>query len=190
MEFKQALYGRRSCRMFSAEPVSMETISSLLDAAQQAPSPLNGQPWKFTVIINQAVKQQIISEAEVYKDELMAKSNWKWLLKYDMAGLRSVPLMVVVSGIPEKSGADLIMESQAGAWRDACGAAIQTMLLCAESFGLASLWFTMFSKERLKSILKHTDTSVPLAIVMIGKAASPVSHVPRRRLDEVTQFIR
>ena len=41
---------RRSIRTFTAEPVPDEHLDLMLDAARNAPSAGNGQPWRFLVV--------------------------------------------------------------------------------------------------------------------------------------------
>jgi len=182
---------RRSCRTFLPDAVSDETVLSLIRAAIQAPSPLNGQPWKFTVITNAEKKGLIADEAARYKDDLIAKSNWKWLMKYDLSMLRTTPVMIVVNGDPSKSGADTIMEGAGLAWRETCGAAIENLMVAATGRGLATLWFTMFDRKNIKGIIgTGGDATVPLAIILLGKPAEGMKSPPRKSPEEVATFIR
>jgi nitroreductase len=55
MDLQEAIYSRRAVRAFTDEPVDEATLRRLIDAAIQAPSAVNQQPWTFTVVRNQAV---------------------------------------------------------------------------------------------------------------------------------------
>jgi nitroreductase len=46
---------RRSCRLFSDEGLSKATIGKILDAANDAPSPMNCQPWEFIVLTGESL---------------------------------------------------------------------------------------------------------------------------------------
>jgi hypothetical protein len=50
MDIREAIYTRRAVREFTSEPVSESIIRDLIDAAVQAPSAVNQQPWTFCVI--------------------------------------------------------------------------------------------------------------------------------------------
>ena len=50
MDFANVVYQRRSVRVYTNQTVSEETVDELLDAAIQAPSAMNEQPWAFAVI--------------------------------------------------------------------------------------------------------------------------------------------
>jgi nitroreductase len=49
MNLEQALYTRRATREFTSEAVDRSMLLRLIDAAIQAPSAVNEQPWSFTV---------------------------------------------------------------------------------------------------------------------------------------------
>lgn len=50
---------RRSVRSYSAKPVSAEAVTALLRAAMAAPSACNQQPWRFTVVRRQDLKERL-----------------------------------------------------------------------------------------------------------------------------------
>lgn len=50
MELMQAIYQRRAVRHFTDQPIPKATLMTLLQAAVQAPSAVNQQPWAFAVI--------------------------------------------------------------------------------------------------------------------------------------------
>ena len=190
MDIFTVIKERRSCRSFLADPVQDKDIEAVLGAAINAPSPINGQPWNFVVVTENATKEKIYNEAVRCRNHLLEKSGWKWLGRYDVEFLKTVPVMICVLGDPKKSGADTFMEGGPGAWRDACGAAIQNLMLAAHSLGLASLWFTMFDKANCNGILGITEVIFPIGIVCLGKAAAPIAAVPRKDLKEVVRYIR
>ena len=66
MELLQAIHGRRSVREFTDEPVSDATLHELIDAAIQAPSAINQQPWCFVVVQEQALLARISDQAKAH----------------------------------------------------------------------------------------------------------------------------
>ncbi|MBN1308239.1 MAG: nitroreductase family protein [Chitinispirillaceae bacterium] len=190
MDLFTVIKDRRSCRSFLPDPVSDADIETIIGAAINAPSPLNSQPWSFVVVTAAATKEKICSEALRCRNFLFEKSGWKWLGRYDLEFLKNVPAMIAVVGDPKKSGADIFMEGGAGAWREACAAAVQTMLLAAQAIGLSTLWFTMFDKENIKQLLGIEGEAVPLSIIMVGKAAVPAPAMPRKSIGETVRYLR
>ncbi|MGZ3702472.1 MAG: nitroreductase family protein, partial [Bdellovibrionota bacterium] len=59
-----SIYQRRAVRSYSKQTVSKENITALLDAANQAPSAMNRQPWGFIVIQDRALLTRISDAAK------------------------------------------------------------------------------------------------------------------------------
>ena len=190
MDLFTALSERRSCRNFSPEPVDDSTIEKILTAAAWAPSPLNMQPWKFTVILNQDIKDQIFEEAERCRGWALEKSGWKWLKGYRADFLKTAPVIIAVTGNPKKTGVDMFMEDGGVGYQHACAAAIQNMQLAAYALGLGSLWFTFFDKKTLREILTIGEAETFIALVCLGKPAGDPDAMPRKDVSEKTTYLR
>jgi nitroreductase len=190
MDILSVIKERHSCRSYSLEPVSEEKVKRIIEAAAQAPSPLNSQPWKFFAVTSEDFRNKVYEEGVRYKEVLLEKTEWAWLEKYDLEFVKNVPLMIAVAGNPKRSGADAFMEDNAGAWRDACGAAIQNLMLAAKEEGLSTLWFTMFDKRKVKEWLGIEGPAIPLALVFVGKPGGDTPVMPKKSVDEVMEFVR
>jgi len=59
MQLDEAIQGRRSVRHFLAEPVPRADIEIMLEAACWAPSSTNFQPWRFMVILQRDLIEQM-----------------------------------------------------------------------------------------------------------------------------------
>jgi iodotyrosine deiodinase len=57
MSLFDAIHSQRAIRHFSTQPVSNETIETMLHAAICAPSGGNRQPWRFVVMRDAALKR-------------------------------------------------------------------------------------------------------------------------------------
>ncbi|TFG59696.1 MAG: nitroreductase, partial [Spirochaetales bacterium] len=60
---KEAIETRRSIRKFKPDDVSDEIIFQLLDSARLAPSGCNSQPWRFKIVRDPEIKEQLYSAA-------------------------------------------------------------------------------------------------------------------------------
>lgn len=189
MDVFTAMKERRSCRNFSQEPVPEADIERILEAATWAPSPLNAQPWEFIVIKNQDVKEKIFAEAERCRQWALETSGWKWLGKYAVDFLKSVPVLIAVVGDPEKTGMDMFQEEGKVGYQHACAAATQNMHLAAHALGLSTLWFTLFDKKAMREILDIDPSRTPLAVVCLGKAGPEIPPVPRKEVKDKTRYI-
>ena len=59
MEALKAIMGRRSIRKYTGEKIPEEDIKNLLEAAMNAPSAHNKQPWHFIVVDDRAVLDKV-----------------------------------------------------------------------------------------------------------------------------------
>jgi nitroreductase len=53
---------RQSVRKYTDKPVEPEKLQRCLEAARLAPSASNSQPWKFVVVTDPALQQQVAKE--------------------------------------------------------------------------------------------------------------------------------
>lgn len=188
MDLRTAITERRSCRNYLSDALSKETIEQLLEAATWAPSPANNQPWEFIVITGPELKEKIFAEAETRRQILYEKSGWKWLNRYEVGFLKDVPVILAVVGDPKKSGADMFLKDGGQAYQHACAAAIQNILLTANSLSLGSLWFTLFEKDALREILSIGSEKDPVALICVGKPAGEPFQTPRKTVQEKTTY--
>jgi len=55
MELDACIAGRRSIRSYKDQAVSKDVVNKILSAGSWAPSGMNGQPWRFTIIENREI---------------------------------------------------------------------------------------------------------------------------------------
>ena len=66
MNLSEAITGRRSVREYTAEAVTESAIARLIDAAIQAPSAVNQQPWTFAEVRDQGLLDLISRGAKAH----------------------------------------------------------------------------------------------------------------------------
>ena len=59
MELDEAIRGRRSIRRYVQRHIEESVIREILEMGRHAPSSMNGQPWIFTVVRDQATKRAL-----------------------------------------------------------------------------------------------------------------------------------
>jgi nitroreductase len=74
MTVLDAIWKRRAIRRYSSKSVEEQVVHALLDAAVQAPSAMNLQPWSFAVIQQTKLLQKLSDQA---KDFLLKDPKWK-----------------------------------------------------------------------------------------------------------------
>jgi len=74
MNVLDAIYKRRAIRRYSSKSVEEQIVRALLNAAVQAPSAMNLQPWSFAVIQQTKLLQKLSEQA---KEFLLKDPKWK-----------------------------------------------------------------------------------------------------------------
>ncbi|GAB6061369.1 nitroreductase family protein [Deferrisoma palaeochoriense] len=145
MDTSEAIRTRRSVRRFRPDRVPADLIDRLLDAARWAPSGLNNQPWRFVVVEDAGVREQLAG-----------------CTKYGRI-LRAAPLAVAVF---------LNTETSYHREKDiqGVGAALQNLLLEAHNLGLGACWLgeILNQRERVEEILGVPAHLELMAVVAVG----------------------
>jgi nitroreductase len=155
---------RRSVRSFTDELVSDEQIETLLRAGMAAPSAGNQQPWRFVVVHDRDLL-----------DELSTTSPYA-------SALTDAPVAVVVC-------ADQRIEKHVGFWVQDCSAATQNILLAAHELGLGACWLGYYPvRERtagLRRVLGLPEEVVPLCVIAVGHPGEAPKRVDRFEASHV-----
>jgi nitroreductase len=66
VDLQQAIHSRRAVREYTEENIGQPVLQRLIDAAIQAPSAVNEQPWLFTVVQDRMLLSLISREAKAH----------------------------------------------------------------------------------------------------------------------------
>jgi len=149
---------RRSVREFLDRPVEDDLIANILDAGRWAPSGLNNQPWHFVVVRDREIAGALAG-----------------CTRYSSI-VHSAPLLIAVF-----LDRDVMYDHTKDA--QACGAAIQNMLLATHSMGLGAVWLgeILNRKDEVRNILNAPGSLELMAVVAIGYPATGSSRSSGRR---------
>jgi nitroreductase len=177
VDIREAIYGRRAVRQFNAAPVEEGMLRQLIDAAIQAPSAVNQQPWRFTVIRDRERLVRISDEAKAY----MLRTSPAALASHHFQHILADPTFDIFYGAPA-----LIVISAAGSpWAVAdCALAAENLMLAAHAASLGTCWIG-FAQGWLdtpagKSVLKLPETDIPVAPIIVGHPTSTPPAVSRK----------
>jgi nitroreductase len=182
MNVREAIFGRRAVREFTAEPVQEEVLRQLIDAAIQAPSAVNQQPWLFTVVRNREMLARISDESKAY----MLRTSPVALASHHFQHILADPKFDIFYGAP----ALIVISAATSSWAvEDCALAAQNLMLTAHAAGLGTCWIG-FAQGWLgtpagKSFLKLPETDIPVAPIIIGHPKSVPPAVSRKpsRID-------
>jgi len=174
-----AIKKRRSVRKYLARPVPKEIIEEVLVAAGCAPSAHNAQPWRFIILADASVKQELAEAmaeswaADIAKDGLSVDpENFKFRVERFATAPVLILACLTMEGMyhfsdekRQKCERDLSMQSLA--------AALENMLLAAYAKGLGACWFCApgFCKETVRRVLEIPDEVEPEVLIAMGYPA-------------------
>lgn len=169
----RTLFNRRDVRSeFLADPVDDEVLARVLYAAHHAPSVGFMQPWDFTVIKSQAVKQQVQGLFQQANDEAAQQFEDERQAQYrqlKLAGIVDAPVNVCVTCDRERSGKVVLGRThmpEMDLYSTVC--AVQNLWLAARAEGLGVGWVSILDPEALKPVLGIPDHHVVVAYLCIG----------------------
>lgn len=178
METLEAIRTRRSVRKFSDRPVTEEQLNQVLEAARQAPSWANMQCWRFVVIQNRKVREQI-SELS-YVDEYFAPKGYKF--NPAQKALSQAPVVIVACADQERSGA---LWGQNYYLTD-LGIATQNLMLAAHAQGLGTVFVGVFDEPQLRELLGIPEQIRIVGLFPLGYPLSePKAGPPRKPLEKM-----
>jgi len=197
MNTLETISKRRSIRKFQDKEIPKEMIEKILDAATQAPSPKNLQPWKFIVVTKsnkETMLQVMRSGIENSKERMKDFPDINHFLASAINSTRvmkEAPITVFVfNTVDDHTWVERRMEFRLSecANTQSIGAAIENMLLAAESLGIGSLWICdiFFAYQEICHWLDEKCQLV--AAIALGYADENPNERPRKMIDNVVQW--
>jgi len=176
--FQQLVTGRTSCRNYDpVREISQESIAVCLEAARQAPSACNRQPWRFVIVRDARLREEICHHG------LLPGIPMPWLRQAPViAVLCTARQMIVHRLIPFFSGIQYDLLD--------CGIAGEHFVLAAEAQGLGTCWIGWCQVKAIRKLLHLPPTAVPLSLISLGypsKKTPPRSRLP---LNEIARADR
>jgi nitroreductase len=165
VELRDAIQKRRSIRRFSSEPVTLEQVKQLIDAAVMAPSSMNAQPWHFTVVAGKVRDEVVetVSKSTTYLADILQTMDAQSRLQAEsfVCDLGGAPVIILVSmphGLEEYQRlVDLL----------SIGGAVQNLMLEAHDMGLATcnITFSFWVRDELAERVGINGEIVSLVVL-------------------------
>lgn len=183
-ETLQVMANRRSTRNFKDQQIKPEELNTIIEAGLMAPTGHNDQPWYFTAIQNKAILKEVSDGAKA----AMRKTGIKWIVEMGSNEKLNIfynaSTAIIVSA--KKDAATPIA--------DAC-AAIQNMLLAAESIGLGTCWigfakFFFNNPESYKKLEIPDGYEVQYGIVVGYKQNDVKVPAPTKKYQQYYNIIK
>lgn len=184
MSFEQVVRTRRSIRAYKDEPVAEETLRELVELATLAPTAMNLQPWRFSVItsrealarVNEVVKRACLAMMERAPELQRFRSMFedpKFSVFY------GAPALVLIQGPTGNQTATMD-----------CLLAAENLMLAAHAKGLGTCFigFVLLARDdaELRRTLAVADGYDAIAPIIVGSPAAIPEAAPERRPAEIT----
>ena len=161
MELMDVIRQRRSIRKYKPDPVPQEALDYVLEAARLAPSWANTQCWKFIVVTDPKVKNEL------------AKAGNEWTAH--------APVLIAACADPSEPGTK---GDQAYYMLD-IGIAMEHLILAASERGLGTCWIGWFEEDVAKRALGVPEGIRVVAFTPLGYPNEAPSPKPRKALSEI-----
>ncbi len=168
-DFMKIIYERRAVRKYKDTPVDKKTIEELIDAGRMAPSGMDLQPWKFYVVtehdlINDMDGQICIAVSDIYTSPVMVE-----FLRTKNPIFHGAPVVIFLTAPRENEWAALDV-----------GMCAQNIMLAAKSAGLDTCPVGLgkfIERTSLYSLLEIPASEQVLLSLTIGYGnESPTPH--------------
>lgn len=198
----EAIARRHSVREFRAEPVPDETLLALLEAAHQAPSAMNHQPWEFVVVRRPETKAALAGATSGRNAQIVQTAGASVVclasLRQALALADRVEAQLRAGQAPPEREALVKRLREDEAYRRTLVLpntyiAVAQMILAATGLGLGTLWMTGFDGEKVKAAVGAPAADYLFAgVVAVGYPADGWQQPARTRrpLEEIYSFER
>jgi coenzyme F420-0:L-glutamate ligase/coenzyme F420-1:gamma-L-glutamate ligase len=175
------VHNRRSIRRYSNQPIPVETLNVLLEAATWAPSAHNRQPWRFCVVTS--------AEGKAKLSAAMGE-QWRADLSADGADPEFIERRIAISHARTTSAAALVIANLTMSDMDrypdpvrakaewamsvqSVALACQNLLLAAEAHGVGACWMCapLFVPDLVRRVLELPADWEPQALITLGYPA-------------------
>ena len=164
MELDDAIKKRRSVRVYSERIPPVELIKKCIEAACQAPSAHNSQPWKFFIVTN---KEKIEKLSRIQKYSTF---------------LKNAPVVITVAS------------QESAHFLEDCSCAIMLLMLKATELGLGTCWNAVYHpdtierEEYVKEVLGVSDYRI-VANIGIGYPAEEPEEKRVKDFEEAAEVV-
>jgi len=158
MEVINSILKRRSVRKFKSDKIKEDHLIKIVEAARWAPSATNRQACRFIVVDDEEILKNIAENTKI--------------VFFRQKHAAQCPALIVVC-------------CKGSNWIEEVGAAIQNMLLTADSLELGTCWIGAFSKDLVRNILNIPTGYNIYALILLGYPNEKPDVPPRLSLGEI-----
>ena len=158
----EAIYRRRSIREYTDTEITSEQLREIVRAGIWAPSGLNNQPWRFVIVRDVEIREQVAEQT--HYGHIVRAAN-----------------ALIAVYLSKKEMYDTVKDIQSA------GACIENMLLATEALGLGAVWLGQILKNKdvVNRIFQLDDNFDLMAVLALGHPAHHNQSSKRKDIDEL-----
>lgn len=187
MDAVEAIKTRRTVRLYEQKEISGEILLELVECARRAPAAANRQPLEYVIVSESEINARVF--------ECLAWAGYVKPKRNPPADKRPVAYIIVLMN--KSIGNDKSNSVDAAA-------AIENVLVAAQSIGIGSCWLGAIDKDKIREICRVPEGVDIDSVVALGyPAETPVMedckdesikyyldeddvlHVPKRTLESI-----
>jgi nitroreductase len=197
----KVIQDRRSIREFTDEPVSDQDLDLLLEAARQAPSGENAQPWRFIIVKDEGMRKKMGAIAgggsgRRFTSEFVTKKMQERFANLQDEAKKQAAFAKLTSGQVSAFMADapvnIVVCGKKDVWDMPydTSAAIENILLMVTALDLGACWviapcIDIRDEERIKALLGIPEGFKAVSIISVGHQTRPHRQRPRLPIHEL-----
>ncbi len=197
-DFLESMRRRRTVREFSDRPVPRDIIETCLLAAGTAPNGANRQPWRFVVVGDPGIKEEIRRQAEVEEKAFYEeRASAEWLEALEHLGtdehkpfLERAPWLIVIfaeryEALPDGRTLKNYYVTES------VGIATGILVTALHRAGLVTLTHTPSPMKFLNELLDRPDNERPFLILVVGypEDGATVPEITKKPIEDIAVFI-
>jgi nitroreductase len=192
---------RRSIRDFTEEQVSDQDLDMILEAARQAPSGENAQPWRFIIVKDETMRKKMGAIAgggsgRRFTAEYVTKKMQERFANLQDEAKKQAAFQKLTSGQVSAFMADapvnIVVCGKKDVWDMPydTSAAIENILLMITGLGLGACWviapcIDIRDEESIKELLNIPEGYKAVSILSVGHPTRPHRARPRLPINEL-----
>ena len=165
MTVLEAIRTRYSCRAYQDKPVEKDKLDTILEAARLAPSARNTQDWRFVIVADKQIKQQVAQTTN--RPEV-----------FDKAGV------IIVAC----SNSDYVMTCGPTIGPIDVAIALEHIALQATDLGLATCWIGSFYPAKVRQVVGVPDDVAIIELMTLGYPADEGRKADREPMEKIVSY--
>ena len=183
----EAIKSRRSARVLKSEPIpEKQSVVEILEAGTWSPNHHLTEPWRFVVLAGE--ERLRLGEAMAAFVRRTARESDSSIDTYArMESLKPLRAPVIIAFICSPSQAsNAVMQEEIVS----CGAALQNMLLAAQSLGLGTMIKTGSSSysDEVRDYFKMSQTETLIGLIYLGYVQEAPTAAKRSPVEDKTEW--